>query len=432
MKKSLYFIFTILFSIIFINVVNASDETLTFSRTTTNNIENIVEIISKKDGYLISEITNLNNTKIYNYNNEDNLISTKELENLINTKIIKVNENYLVVGVTSNTLKIYLLDSNLQVIEQKETSYMIDQSSIINLYKNDDKILVLLTENGELSSINVYEIDNELNVLENRFSSYDSTYLKAALKGDYYLISNNNFENETRIIKYNNSTYNENKIILIGTSSNINYDMLIGYDEKAHITIKDYENNIIVDEDNSDYLRFIDIELIKDKLFILAEKIDGTYLVTYSIDGKILSEINIKNAKYLQKVSNQLVIVTKEDINALIHFYEFNCVIKSEENILGTLKVVENAKPYEKVTLSVTPNSGYELESITVKDSQGNIINLVNNTFVMPENDVSITTNYIETLSNPETVDIIFIISFLAFLISITIIFLYRKLRWLK
>ena len=309
---------------------------------------------------------------------------------------------------------------------------MIDQSSIINLYKNDDKILVLLTENGELSSINVYEIDNELNVLENRFSSYDSTYLKAALKGDYYLISNNNFENETRIIKYNNSTYNENKIILIGTSSNINYDMLIGYEEKAHITIKDYENNIIVDEDNSDYLRFIDIELIKDKLFILAEKIDGTYLVTYSIDGKILSEINIKNAKYLQKVSNQLVIVTKEDINALIHFYEFNCVIKSEENILGTLKVVENAKPYEKVTLSVTPNSGYELESITVKDSQGNIINLVNNTFVMPENDVSITTNYIETLSNPETVDIIFIISFLAFLISITIIFLYRKLRWLK
>lgn len=432
MKKSLYFIFTILFSIIFINVVNASDETLTFSRTTTNNIENIVEIISKKDGYLISEITNLNNTKIYNYNNEDNLISTKELENLINTKIIKVNENYLVVGVTSNTLKIYLLDSNLQVIEQKETSYMIDQSSIINLYKNDDKILVLLTENGELSSINVYEIDNELNVLENRFSSYDSTYLKAALKGDYYLISNNNFENETRIIKYNNSTYNENKIILIGTSSNINYDMLIGYEEKAHITIKDYENNIIVDEDNSDYLRFIDIELIKDKLFILAEKIDGTYLVTYSIDGKILSEMNIKNAKYLQKVSNQLVIVTKEDINALIHFYEFNCVIKSEENILGTLKVVENAKPYEKVTLSVTPNSGYELESITVKDSQGNIINLVNNTFVMPENDVSITTNYIETLSNPETVDIIFIISFLAFLISITIIFLYRKLRWLK
>ena len=47
MKKSLYFIFTILFSIIFINVVNASDETLTFSRTTTNNIENIVEIIMK-------------------------------------------------------------------------------------------------------------------------------------------------------------------------------------------------------------------------------------------------------------------------------------------------------------------------------------------------------------------------------------------------
>lgn len=432
MKKSIYIVFTILFSIIFINVVNASDEILTFSRTTTNNLENIVEIISKKDGYLISEITNLNNTKINNYNNEDNLISTKELENLINTKIIKVNDNYLLVGISSNTLKVYLLDSNLQVIEQKETSYMIDQSSVINLYKNDDKILVLLTENGELSNINVYEIDNELNVIENRFSSYDSAYLKDTLKGDYYLISNNNTENETRTINYNNSTYNEDKIILIGNSSNINYDEIIGYDEKAHITIKDYDNNILIDEDNSNYLKFIDIELIKDNLFILAEKTDGTYLVTYSIEGNYLSEKNISNATFLEKVSNQLVIVTKENINNTIHFYEFNCIIKSEENVLGTLTVVENAKPYEEITLSVTPNSGYQLESITIKDTQGNVINLVNNTFVMPENDVEITTNYVETLSNPETVDIIFIISFLAFLVSIVLIFFSKKLRWLK
>ena len=50
----------------------------------------------------------------------------------------------------------------------------------------------------------------------------------------------------------------------------------------------------------------------------------------------------------------------------------------------------------------------------------------------MPENDVSISANYIETLSNPETTDMIFIVSLLALIGFTTVTFLYRKLSWLK
>ena len=48
----------------------------------------------------------------------------------------------------------------------------------------------------------------------------------------------------------------------------------------------------------------------------------------------------------------------------------------------------------ETITLTVSPNEGFELDSLSVKDSDGHTITLTNNTFTMPESNVSVTASF--------------------------------------
>ncbi len=54
-----------------------------------------------------------------------------------------------------------------------------------------------------------------------------------------------------------------------------------------------------------------------------------------------------------------------------------------------------------KVTLTVTPDSGYELDALTVKQSNGTTVKVTNNTFTMPASDVTVTPTFKEL--PPET-----------------------------
>ena len=56
-----------------------------------------------------------------------------------------------------------------------------------------------------------------------------------------------------------------------------------------------------------------------------------------------------------------------------------------------------NGKAYadEIVTLNATPNSGFKLESVTVKDAAGNNVEVNGNTFVMPLGDVTVSAKFV-------------------------------------
>ena len=54
------------------------------------------------------------------------------------------------------------------------------------------------------------------------------------------------------------------------------------------------------------------------------------------------------------------------------------------------------AKENAKVTLTVTPNAGYVLKSLTVKDSSNNPITVTNNQFTMPATNVMVTAEFIK------------------------------------
>ena len=60
----------------------------------------------------------------------------------------------------------------------------------------------------------------------------------------------------------------------------------------------------------------------------------------------------------------------------------------------GTVTVVAKEMSGESVTITVTPDSGYMLDTIEVKDANGNEVSLKDMSFIMPDSDVTITVTW--------------------------------------
>ncbi len=448
MKKRIYKMLTLIILTIFIssiNIVNAKDTVLTFSHNNFYEVSNIYNVLGNKDGYIFLE-ENYDYTNIYSYDNSNTMKSAKKFEDLTNTKIIKYNDYYLVAGINNNVLKVYLIDNNLQIHNQEKTTYILDNSATINLYNYNNKIYLMITEDEILSSTNIYEIDENLNVSEISFSSLGSDNIKGILKGDYYLIHFNSEINNTseKENHYYESTYLEDKYIIVGTNYNSFYNEENSNDYKGILTIIDKDGNLITNEINEDYSFYSNIQVVKDKLIVLAhtEYYENSYILTYDFNGNLISEeiLDVDEGSQIYKmykVGNNIVFSAFRRPKTIaftsnLLFYSFNLNIIKEDNAFGTIEIPETSTPYSKVSFNVVPNSGYEVDNIIVKDSQGEIIKISNNSFIMPENDVIIKINYKEIISNPETIDYIILISLSLLLITIVTIKLYKKMSWLK
>lgn len=87
---------------------------------------------------------------------------------------------------------------------------------------------------------------------------------------------------------------------------------------------------------------------------------------------------------------NRRIIVPKDDI-------DYNVTI-DEEITGGTVTADKTtAKAGELVALTVTPESGYVLQSLTVKDASDNDVSLSNREFVMPRGGVTVSATFIQT-----------------------------------
>lgn len=441
MKNKLYIIFTLLISILLINTVNA-ESFLTHKETYEYNNTNYVEnIISLNDNLFLVSYDEIHKvSKDYQY------ITSKYFEDLNTTNGIKYNDNIMLVGIENNVLKAYLLDENLQILKQQETSYIIDTYSTIRLYSYENKVYVMLLSNENLSSNNIYEISSDLTITENNLSSYDYSLLKKILKGDYYLIRMNDIEENNRITHYYNTSYNKDYTILVGDTTNITYNETTGYDYKGTLTILDSNGETINKIENSDYEIFRDVELISDKIIIMAHKGYNSYLLIYNINGTLEETIDTTHYvdEYLLvnyelfKENNELTIFSYEltkvrEIYKTFMVYDFDYSVITTENVLGTVNVTSQAKANDLVTMEITPNSGYEIDTIEVIDSYGNPITMSDTySFIMPDSDVYITINYKVKVDNPETADIITIIGISAIIAMILGFGITGKLKWLK
>lgn len=447
MKNKLYIIFALFISVLMINTVNA-ESIITYDKTyeygnQIDYFENMITINNKL--YILT--TTIEGTKIVSPNTDFSSIQVeKTFELLTNPSIIKYNNNILLLGIENNTLKTYLLNENLQITDQKSSSYIIDQDAKIKAYNHDNKIYLMLFENDTMQSSNIYEITQDLTITEKTLSSYDSELLKKVLKGDYYIIRMNDTENNNRITHYNDTTYNKDYSVLVGYTSNITYNDETGYDYKAHLTILDSNGEEIINTEVPEYKEFVDVEFIKGKIIILTLKTyDDSSLLVYDTTGKLEEEIAIEDyyneasiqANKLIKLNNQLVVHSQQKVRGQYRyqtfaFYNYDLSINTLENLYGTLEVAQNAKAGDVVELKIVPNSGYEVSEITIIDNLGNQILVSENKFTMPDEDIYITVNYKAIVNNPETSDLIIIIGIIAILISCYIYFVKRRMEWLK
>ena len=88
---------------------------------------------------------------------------------------------------------------------------------------------------------------------------------------------------------------------------------------------------------------------------------------------------NVKNSKnWIEK------FYTNE--NAINNIQSYNISYKTPTN--GRVEVPTSANVGDKVTIKATPDNGYDLDEITVTDSNGNHVEVTSNTFKMPKGDV--------------------------------------------
>lgn len=431
MKRIKCLLFLILLTIIFTNKAVANQY---FTYDTDYNTNHLItnDIIAHDNGYILVNINGLTTTLTSNNNKNETLIS-KQFSDLTNTKIINYNDDYIVVGLSNNALNLYKINTNLQILSSKLTT-IVEPNVEIKLYNHDNKIYMMLLEVNQLLNNNLYELDENLNIIEKKISSYDSELLKNILDSDYYLIHNNGELIEDRINYYQTSTYTEQ------------YNILVGYQEdsllntNAIISLYDKEGNSIWKLVNEFYNKFIDLIIINNKIVIIGEKKDLTNsILIYDYDKTLISEADISKESLkpslITKVNNKVVLVYNSllDTKSLLSFYNYNSYIYSEESNFGSLKVAKTAVPSNIVSLNVSPNSGYEIRDIVIKDEQGNIVPVNNLQFKMPASDVEISVDYDPIVINPETADIAIIaLIIFSFVLLFILIRSYIKYSWLK
>lgn len=94
---------------------------------------------------------------------------------------------------------------------------------------------------------------------------------------------------------------------------------------------------------------------------------------------------------------------------------------------------VENALPGEKVIVTPVPENGYEIKKISVFTKEGQEIELNNNIFIMPSEEVFIKVEFVKIEANPNTSGTISITLIIILVLCITLTAItHKKYNWLK
>ena len=389
MKKVL--LTTIIILLFFVTRVNAS----VLAYDNYYNLEYpITDIIEVNNAFYT-----INDNQISKFEKNMKYVSDKTLEDIHDSQIIKYNDNILLVGNKNNFVSIYLLNTDLQVISSVDTTILYYKP---NLYSYNNNIYMLLGEDYILEDTNMYEINDKLEIKTDSISSY--TNLKDIIKSDYYAFNNDDLTKQITA-----TAYNTDYIVLGGT------DFLQVLDKEGKL-IKEIESNPIVD-----------ILILNNKIVVAEERFVKQYNFDLEFEEKITS--TEEGFSFMTKLNDNVIIFQAPDV---ISFYNFNINIFKEESSFGTIEIAENAVPNTKVTYTITPNSGYEVENILITDEYGNVIKTNGEYFIAPSSDVKVLVTFKEAVINPETLDLIAVVVVVAVVTLLIFVKLYKKFKWIN
>ena len=117
-------------------------------------------------------------------------------------------------------------------------------------------------------------------------------------------------------------------------------------------------------------------------------------------DLAVGDEVTVKG--YLKNYSGTLEVYQNNQIVAINYATRYTITVNSATN--GTITAsAASAGAQGLITLTATPNSGYELDEWIVKDASDNDVTVTNNQFTMPASNVTVTASFTEASGSTET-----------------------------
>ena len=344
-----------------------------------------------------------------------NILVSKTYVGIANANIIKQNNNYLLVGKQNNHLQIYVIDEYLRTINTIETTHILPTGDL-HLYKDKKEIYILCINNKNLASNSVYKINEDFSWQETSFSALEN--IKEIIKKDYPLLEENVTKKETGIALYESSTYKENTTILVGSINN-----------KGLLTLKDDDKTIDIEDEA--YTKYLYTTILNDSILVLATNGEQNALFVFDLTGEKKEEYkqeeNLTTSSIIK--GQQKIYITTE--NSVIT-YNYETILNKEENLYGTLTIEGKLKPYEKIKYQIEPNSGYKIKEVLLKNDQGDLLEVKEESFVLPNTNAYLSVTYEAEVENPNTADPILLIFLGIFLLLGILIKLYKKWNWLK
>ena len=465
MKKILLLICMLLPTITYAKITDENIKDLKYE-SSTSETASMNEIYLEEEDYIIF----LAEQGIYRYDKHTYEFKKVSFGNW-DTTIVPFYGNYLTISrvynyetkVNYNVLTV--LDSDLNVVEQKELDLPGDNYYYGDLYKDGDTIYL-----SSSNSSNYYIVDKDLNITlaettpsEAEITRVTREFSELIAKEDsslaVYNVEKNNFgtfyvivvkENtEEKILNVEVREYDKDKNLI--SKKNIYNDAYVpsqyfspdisykkekledyyieayAVDDVSIINIYDKENNLVKslnplpEQDENPNGRALSLSQSIGKIIAILPTNNGFYLVSsswttnYPLTSTIDETKNIPDAKGIVGTT----IFAKYSFDYVINtITDGNGSIKCEKVIAGN---------GEEVQFTIEPKEGYVLSVVKVIDNEGNVVEFNDYTFTMPNRNVVIEAQFTKTPTeekNPETADIAIIICIAIILSGVTLTYL--------
>lgn len=222
------------------------------------------------------------------------------------------------------------------------------------------------------------------------------------------------------------------------------------------IKIFDKEENIVFEQTNKNYMKFFEARIMGDYVVAIGLSEStmmgngntstlGNDIVVYDLEGNLLQTIETEGSYvFLNEIASGFVathVESCEDIQAPVlpkgipyvsgsnvggnstytvctynteaYYLPLNIETKVIGEGKGTIEAIKSGRKGEEITFKVTPEKGYVLGEVRVTDKTGNTIIFTNNTFTMPNADVTIEAIFVPENSDTADIEIITIVGLL-------------------
>ena len=161
-------------------------------------------------------------------------------------------------------------------------------------------------------------------------------------------------------------------------------------------TVKETSYNITVEQPEDGIAGFIYLDGFEDlraragELITVVTELDENYTLT-----DLIVEYNgtVDHLSVNQSTATFVMPASDVVIRAVVDFYGNEIIVEEAENGFVTANR-SRAASGDLVILTVSPDTGYELETLTVMDENANELPVTDNQFTMPDTDVTVTATF--------------------------------------